>query len=318
MDRNFALELVRVTEAAALAASRWMGKGDAIAADQAAIDAMHKAFGWIEFSGSIALGEGEPGTVPHLYTGEIVGAGGGNDYDLALDALECTRSVAFGRSNALAIVTIAPRGSFHLPPSQYLNKLAVGPAAAQAIDINRSIEENLYRVAEALHYSVADLTVVILDRERHAGLITEVRRVGARIHLIPDGDVAAAIATAIPGSGVDILMGTGSSAAGLLAAGALRCLGGEIQCHLAPTDENERSHLRQAGYTDLARVYRTHDLAGSDNVMFAATGITDGDVLNGVCYRPDGATTHSLVIRSRTRTRRFIIAEHCFEDHPTY
>ena len=318
MDRNFALELVRVTEAAALAASRWMGKGDAIAADQAAIDAMHKAFGWIAFSGTVTLGEGEPGTVPHLYTGETVGAGGNNNYDLAVDALECTRSVAFGRSNALAVVALAPAGSFHLPPSQYLNKLAVGPLAAKAIDITLSVEENLYRVAEALHYSVADLTVVILDRERHSGLIAEVRRVGARIHLIPDGDVAAAIATAIPGSGIDILMGTGSSAAGLLAAAALRCLGGAIQCRLAPTDENERNRLRQSGYTDLGRVYHTFDLAGSDNVMVAATGITDGDVLNGVCYRSDGATTHSLVIRSKTRTRRFIIAEHSFEDHPTY
>jgi fructose-1,6-bisphosphatase II len=253
-----------------------------------------------------------------LYPGETVGAGGNNTYDLAVDALECTRSVAFGRSNALAVVAIAPAGSFHLPPTQYLSKLAVGPAAARAIDLNLSVEENLYRVAEALHYSVADLTVVILDRERHSGLISEVRRVGALIHLIPDGDVAAAIATAIPGSGIDILMGTGSSAAGVLAAAALSCLGGEIQCRLAPSDENERARLKGSGEADFGRVYHTRDLSGSDNVMFAATGITDGDVLNGVCYRSDGATTHSLVIRSKTGTRRFIIAEHCFEDHPTY
>jgi fructose-1,6-bisphosphatase II len=318
VDRNFALELVRVTEAAALAASRWMGKGDALAADQAAIEAMYQAFGQIAFSGTVALGEGEQGTVPHLYTGETVGAGGNDNFDLAVDALECTRSVAFGRSNALAVVALAPAGSFHLPPSQYLNKLAVGPAAAGAIDIKQGVEENLYRVAEALRYSVADLTVVILDRERHAGLISEVRRVGARIHLIPDGDVAAAIATTIPGSGIDILMGTGSSAAGLLAAAAMRCLGGEIQCRLAPTDENERALLRNSGETDSGRVYKTIDLAGSDNVMLAATGITDGDVLNGVCFRSDGATTHSLVIRSKTRTRRFVVAEHCFDDHPTY
>ncbi|MEW5795176.1 MAG: class II fructose-bisphosphatase [Candidatus Zixiibacteriota bacterium] len=318
MDRNYALELVRVTEAASLAASRWVGKGDAVAADHAAAAAMHRAFGLISFSGRIALGEGEPGTVTHLFSGEIVGVGGDNNFDLALDALECTRSVAFGRTNAMAVVALAPTGHFHLPPSQYINKLAVGPMAAGAIDINLSVEENLYRIAEALDYSVADLTVVILDRERHAGLISEVRRVGSRIHLIPDGDVAAAIATAIPGSGIDILMGTGSSAAGVLAAAALRCLGGEIQARLAPTDGNERSRLKSAGHGDLSRVYRTIDMAGSENVMFAATGITDGDVLNGVCYRSDGATTHSMVMRSRTRTRRFIVTEHCFDDNPTY
>lgn len=318
MDRNFALEMVRVTEAAALAASRWVGKGDAVAADQAAVSAMHQAFGSLAFTGTIALGEGDSGAVTHLYTGETVGAGGGNSFDLAIDALECTRSVAFGRSNAMAVAALVPAGHFHLPPSQYLDKLAVGPSAAGAIDITLGVEDNLYRVAGALKYSLADLTVVILDRERHAGLINEVRRVGARIHLIPDGDVAAAIATAIPGSGVDILMGTGSSAAGVLAAAALRCLGGEIQARVAPSDENEKARLRSVGYTDLNRVYRTLDLAGSDNVMFAATGITDGDVLNGVCYGPNGATTHSLVIRSKTRTRRFIVAEHCFDDKPTY
>ena len=318
MDRNFALEMVRVTEAAALAASRWVGKGDAVAADQAAVSAMHQALGSLAFTGTIAMGEGDSGAVSQLFTGESVGAGGGNSFDLAIDALECTRSVAFGRSNAMAVVALVPAGNFFLPPSQYLDKLAVGPSAAGAIDITRGVEDNLYRVAEALNYSVADLTVVILDRERHAGLINEVRRVGARIHLIPDGDVAAAIATAIPGSGVDILMGSGSSAAGVLAAAALRCLGGEMQARVAPSDENEKARLRSIGYTDLNHVYRTRDLAGSDNVMFAATGITDGDVLNGVCYGPGGATTHSLVIRSKTRTRRFIVAEHCFDDKPTY
>jgi len=318
VDRNLALEMVRVTEAAALAASRWVGKGDAVAADQAAVAAMHTAFDSISFSGTVVLGEGDLGTVPQLYAGETVGLGGENNFELAVDAVECTRSVAFGRANAMSLVALAPAGHFHLPPSQYLNKLAVGPEAAGAIDIRLSVEENLYRVAEAMKYSVADLTVVILDRERHAGLISQVRQAGARIHLIPDGDIAAAIATATPGSGIDILMGIGSSAAGVLAAAALRCVGGEIQAMLAPTDGGERNRLRASGHTDLSRVYRTIDLVGSDNVMLAATGITDGDVLNGVCYRSDGATTHSLVIRSKTRTRRFIVTEHWFEDNPMY
>ena len=318
MDRNLALEMVRATEAAALAASRWVGKGDALAADQAAVAAMHGALGSIAFSGTIVLGEGERGLVPLLYTGESVGLGGGNLIDLAVDAVECTRSVAFGRSNAMSIVALAPAGNFHLPPSQYVNKLAVGPNAVGAVDIRLSIEENLYRVAEALKYSVADLTVVILDRERHAELISEVRKVGARIHLIPDGDVAAAIATAIPGSGIDLLMGVGSAAAGVLAAAALRCLGGEIQAMAAPSSKSETHALRSAGPGELDRVYHAWDLAGSDNVMFAATGLTDGDVLNGVCYHADGATTHSLVIRSKTRTRRFVVTEHSFEDNPTY
>ena len=318
MDRNLALEMVRATEAAALAASRWVGKGDALAADQAAVEAMHGALGSIPFSGTIVLGEGERGLVPLLYTGEKLGLGGGSLFDLAVDAVECTRSVAFGRSNAMSVVAIAPAGSLHLPPTQYLDKLAVGPNGGGAIDITRGVEENLYRVAEALRYSVADLTVVILDRERHAELIGDVRRAGARIHLIPDGDVAAAIATAIPGSGVDILMGIGSSAAGVLAAAALRCLGGEIQAMQAPLSASENQALRNSGLAEPDRVYHARDLAGSDDVMFAATGLTDGDVLNGVCFHADGATTHSLVIRSKTRTRRFVVTEHSFEDNPAY
>ena len=318
MDRNLALEIVRVTEAAALAASRWVGKGDAVAADSAAVGAMHQAFNSIAFSGTVTLGEGDQGVVPLMYTGQTVGRGGENNLDLAIDALECTRSVAFGRSNAMAIVAMVPRGCFLLPPSQYLDKLAVGPEAAGTIDMNLSIEENLNRVAEAKQYSTPDLTVVILDRERHTELIDTVRKAGVRIHLIPDGDIAAAIATAIPGSGIDILMGIGSSTAGVLAAAALRCLGGEIQARPAPADAAEKARLKESGFTDFGRIYRTEDLARGDNVMIAATGITDGDVLNGVCYRSDGATTHSLVIRSKSRTRRFIVTEHYFEDNPVY
>jgi len=318
VDRNLALEIVRVTEAAALAASRWVGKGDAVAADSAAVGAMHQAFNSIAFSGTVALGEGDQGVVPLMYTGQTVGRGGENNLDLAIDALECTRSVAFGRSNAMAIVAMVPRGCFFLPPSQYLDKLAVGPEAAGTIDMNLSIEENLNRVAKAKQYSIPDLTVVILDRERHTELIDTVRKAGARIHLIPDGDIAAAIATAIPGSGIDILMGIGSSTAGVPAAAALRCLGGEIQARPAPADATEKARLKESGFTDFGQIYRTEDMARGDNVMVAATGITDGDVLNGVCYRSDGATTHSLVMRSKSRTRRFIVTEHYFEDNPVY
>jgi len=318
VDRNLALEMVRVTEAAALAAARWMGKGNAVAADQEATDAMHRAFNDISFSGCVAIGEGDQGSVTRLYTGEQVGSGNSEVLDLAVDALECTRSVAFGRSNAMAVVSLAPSGSFFRPPSQYMEKLAVGPDAAGVIDLNRSVEENLRSVARVKNYSVSDLTVVVLDRERHVDLIEEIRHTGARIHLIPDGDVSAAIATATPGSGIDILMGIGNSTAGVLAAAALRCLSGEMHTRLVPSDQSEALQLREMGYVDLKRIYRTSDLARGGNIMFAATGVTDGDVLNGVCYRSDGATTHSLVLRSRSRTRRFIVTEHYFHENPVY
>lgn len=310
--------MVRVTEAAALAAARWMGKGDAVAADRAAAHAMHHTLNAVSMSGHIALGEGEPNSVDQLYTGETVGCGKQNNVDLAVDALECTKSVAFGRSNAMAVVGVAPTGDFYVPPSQYLEKLAVGPDAVEAIDLKLSVAENLHRIAEAKRYSVSDLTIVVLDRIRHTNLIERIRSTGARIHLIPDGDVAAAIATAIPGSGIDVLMGTGGSSAGVLAAAAIRCLGGELLTRLAPSDETEVANLREDGLLDTERVYRAIDLARGGNVMFAATGVTDGDVLNGVCFRNDGATTHSLVLRARSGTRRFIVTEHYFEGDPSY
>jgi fructose-1,6-bisphosphatase II len=310
--------MVRVTEAAALAASRWVGKGDTVAADLDATRAMHTAFQSIPFSGRIVMGEGDNETVPHLFAGEQLGSGGQNNFDLAVDALECTRSVAFGRANAMSIVALAPRGCLYLPPAQYLDKLAVGPEAAGAIDITLSVEDNLNRISEAKRYNVSDLTVVMLDRERHGRLIERVRKAGARLRLISDGDVAAAIATATPGSGVDVLMGVGSATAGLLAAAALKCLGGEIQARIAPSDDDDEARLKEHSGGDLNRVYRADDLAREDNVMFAATGITDGDVLNGVTYRPDGASTHSMVLRSLTRTRRFIVTDHYFDDNPVY
>jgi len=318
VDRNLALEMVRVTEASALAAARWMGKGDAVAADRAAATAMRTTLNSIPFSGTIVIGEGSAGAVEELFDGDVVGSGGRDDIDLVIDALECTRSVAFGRTNAMSVVAMAPRGSFFCPPSRYLEKLAVGPEAAGVIGLDKPVKENLERLAKAKGYRVSDLTVVILDRERHVELIDLVRKTGARIHLIPDGDVAAAMAAATPGTGIDVLMGTGSSGAGVLAAAALRCIGGEIQTRLAPTDQRETDQLKDREHVDLKRIYRTADLVRGDNVMFAATGVTDGDVLNGVLYRNNGATTHSMVLRSKTGTRRLIVTDHFFEENPIY
>ncbi len=318
MDRNLALEMIRVTEASALAAAGWMGRGDASAATRAATDAMHETLNSIPFTGRIAIGEGEVGSVKHLYSGEMVGVGGPTQYNLVLDPLECTRSVAFGRSNAMSVVAMAPEDCFYVPPTQYLEKLAVGPEAAHCIDLDLSIEDNLKCIAGAKNYSISDLTVVILDRERHSRLIERVRDTGARIHLIPDGDVAAAIAAATPGTGVDVLMGTGGAAAGVLAAAALRCLGGELLSRLAPFDQDETERAAKHGVQDIKTVFRAVDLVRGDDIMFAATGVTDGDLLNGVAYRADGATTHSLVVRSKSRTRRYIVTEHFFDDSPEY
>jgi fructose-1,6-bisphosphatase II len=318
VDRNLALEIVRVTEAAALAAARWMGKGDAVAADDAAISAMHLAIGSLDFSGRVVLGEGDQQFARMLFTGETVGKGGDDGVDLALDALESKNSVAFGRDNALAVIALAEHDGFMLPPVQYLEKIAVGPEAVAAIDLNLPVEENLERIAAAKGYSTADLTVVILDRARHADLITRVRQTGARIHLIPDGDVAAGVAAALPNTGIDVLLGTGGTTAGVLAAAAVRCAGGEMQFRPAPNDDNEKQALIRAGLGDLNRVYRAGDLVRGDNVMFAATGVTDGDMLNGVRYRSDGATTHSVVLRKLSGTRRFITTEHYFSENPKY
>ncbi len=318
MDRNLALEMVRATEAGALAAARWMGKGNAQSADEAATDAMHHAFNSINFQGNIVLGEGDPQFFPKLYDGETVGCGTDSSIDVAVDPLECNNSVAFGRTNALAVVAMAPHGEFFVPPLAYMEKIAVGPEAASAINLAEPIEENLIRIAEAKNYSTADLTVVALDRPRHAELIERVRKTGARIHLIPDGDVSAAMAVALPGTGVDVLVGTGGSVAGVLAAAALRCIGGEIQVRIAPRDNEEMNLLKEKGFGSPNRIYRAVDLVKGDNVMFAATGVTDGDTLNGVRYRANGATTHSVVMRLASRTRRFIVTEHYFSDDPSY
>jgi len=317
MERNLALELVRVTEAAALAAARWMGKGDKNAADQAAVDAMRKAFDAVAIDGTVVIGEGERDEAPMLYIGEKVGCGGVK-VDIALDPLECTNSVAYGRPNALAVIAVGEPGCLLHAPDTYMEKIAVGPKAAPVVDLGVSVEENLNRIAEALEYHLEDVTCVVLDRDRHKELIERVRRLGCRIHLIPDGDVGAAIATALPGSGVDVLLGIGAAPEGVLAAAALRCVGGTLQGRLKFRNEEEKQRARKMGVEDFDRIYTEKELAKGENVMFAATGVSDGDMLRGVHFTGKGARTHSLVMRSRSGTIRKIETEHRFEREPEY
>lgn len=325
MDRNLALELVRVTEVAAISAARWMGKGNARAADQAAVEAMRKAFGSVEIDGTVVIGEGERDEAPMLFIGEKVGTGNSlsestriEKVDIALDPLECTNSVAFGRPNALSVIALAPHGHFLHAPDTYMEKIAVGAIARDAIDLNLSPAENLKRIASAMDYAVEDLTVVILDRPRHEELIKQVRQAGARIQLIPDGDVSAAIATALPDTGVDVLMGIGGAPEGVLAAAALRCVGGALHARLVFRNETEIQRARKMGIEDQKKIYTEQELAKGDNIMFAATGITDGDMLKGVRFYGHGAETHSLVMRSKTGTIRFIQTKHFFDHEPEF
>jgi fructose-1,6-bisphosphatase II len=308
--RNLALELVRVTEAAALAAGRFMGRGDKEGADGAAVNAMRIVLQTIDMNGVIVIGEGEKDNAPMLYNGESVGNGSGADFDVAVDPIDGTRPLAFGRSNSLATVAIAPRGSMFDPgPFVYMNKLAVGPEAKGTIDIERPITENLKAIAKAKHKDVEDLTTIILDRDRHKEMIAEIRKAGARIRLIPDGDVAAALMTAWPDSGVDVLIGIGGTPEGVIAACALRAMGGEIQGKLYARDEDELRRGRDAGY-DFDKVLTMDDLVSSEDVFFTATGITDGELLTGVRYFGNSASTDSLVVRGMTGTVRQIIATH--------
>jgi fructose-1,6-bisphosphatase II len=308
--RNLALELARVTEAAALAAGRYMGRGDKEAADAAAVNAMRIVLQTVDMNGIIVIGEGEKDNAPMLYNGENVGNGSPPDVDVAVDPIDGTRPLAFGRTNSLATVAIAPRGTMFDPgPFVYMNKLAVGPEAKGMINIEKSISENLEAIAKATHKDLEDLTTIILDRPRHAEMIAEIRKCGARIRLIPDGDVAAALMTAWPDSGVDVLIGIGGTPEGVLAACALRAMGGEIQGKLYARDEDELRRGREAGY-DFDKVLTMDDLVSSEDVFFAATGITDGELLKGVRYFGDGASTDSLVVRGMTGTVRQINATH--------
>ena len=319
MDRNLALEVVRVTEAAALASARLMGRGDEKAADQAAVDAMRTAFNSINMCGTVVIGEGERDEAPMLYIGEKVGNAcmNGAEIDIALDPLEGTTLTATGGPNALSVIAIASKGNFLHAPDTYMEKIAVGPRAKGAIDITKSPTENLKNIAKALKVYVEDMTVVILNRPRHQKLIDEVRAAGARIKLIPDGDVSAAIATAKEGSGVDVLMGIGGAPEGVIAAAAMKCVGGDMQGILRPRNNEEIERAKKMGIPDINRVYGIEDLAAGD-VMFAATGVTDGDYLSGVRFFGGGAETHSVVMRSKTRTVRYITAIHHFNYKPTY
>ena len=308
--RNLALDLVRVTEAAALSAGRFMGRGDKEGADGSAVNAMRLVLQSVDIQGTIIIGEGEKDNAPMLFNGEAVGSGKGPAVDVAVDPIDGTRPLAFGRSSSLATVAIAPRGAMFDPgPFVYMDKLAVGPAGKGRIDIERSITENLQAIARAKGTEVKDLTSIILDRPRHTEMITEIRRAGARIRVIPDGDVGAALMTAWPDSGVDVLFGIGGTPEGVLAACALRAMGGEIQGKLYARDGDELRRGREAGY-DFDKVLTMDDLVSSEDVFFAATGITDGELLTGVRYFSNGASTDSIVVRGLTGTVRQISATH--------
>lgn len=318
MERELALEFVRVTEAAALAAGRLMGRGDKEAADQAAVDAMRAVFDTVHINGTVVIGEGEMDEAPMLYIGEEVGTGADPCVDVAVDPLEGTNLVARGLPNALSVVAVAPRGCLLHAPDIYMEKIAVGPRARGCIDLDAPVAENLQAVARALDKSVRDLTAIILDRPRHARIIEEIRAAGARVKLISDGDVSAAIATAIEDTGVDILFGTGGAPEGVIAAAALKCLGGEMQARLRPDGEEETARVLKMGLSDVNKLLRLEDLVVGDDIIFAATGITDGDLLRGVRYRGQTAQTHSLVMRGITGTIRNITATHFLERKPRY
>jgi len=312
-DRNLALELVRVTEAAALGAGRWIGRGDKEAADQAAVDAMRAMLDTVAMDGVVVIGEGEKDEAPMLYNGERVGDGRPPEVDVAVDPLEGTRLTSVGQPNAIAVIAVAERGTMFFPGAAvYMDKIAAGPAVAGAIDITASPEENVRRAAEAKGVEPREIVVVVLERPRNEALVAGLRASGAKVHLITDGDVAPAIAAASARSSVDLLMGIGGTPEGVIAAAAVKCLGGAVQGKLWPRNDEERQNLVDAGY-DLDRVLTIDDLVGSDNVFVAATGVTDGALLQGVRYTKDGAVTDSVVMRSRSGTVRQIEAWHAFD-----
>jgi fructose-1,6-bisphosphatase II len=309
-DRNLALELVRVTEAAAMGASRWIGRGDKNAADQAAVDLMRLMVNTVSMRGVVVIGEGEKDEAPMLYNGEEIGDGEGSEVDVAVDPLEGTRLTALGIPGAISVIAVAERGSMFFPGAAvYMDKIAVGPQAADAIDIDASPSENVARVAEATGRTVNDVTVVVLERERHHGLIAELREAGARVNLIRDGDVAPSIAAAQPGTGVDMLMGIGGTPEGVISAAAIKCLGGALQGRLWPRDDAERTALVEAGF-EVDKVLTQGDLVRGDDVFVAATGVTGGSLLRSVRVSETAVETESIVMRSRSGTVRTISARH--------
>jgi fructose-1,6-bisphosphatase II / sedoheptulose-1,7-bisphosphatase len=316
-DRNLAMEAVRVTEAAALSASRLMGRGDEKAADQAAVDAMRQALNALAIEGTVVIGEGERDEAPMLYIGEKVGTGQGPKIDIALDPLEGTTITAKGGANALSVIAMAEHGGFLNAPDVYMDKIAIGGGLGEVVDLDETPAANLKALAKAKRAEVADLVVCILDRPRHGELIGKVREAGARIQLISDGDVSGVIATSRPESGIDMYMGSGGAPEGVLAAAALRCIGGHMQGRLLFRNDDERGRAQRLGISDLNRKYGLLDLAKGD-VMFAATGVTNGTMLQGVRRFPGGAITHSMVMRSKTGTVRIIEAHHNFQRKTHY
>ena len=312
-DRNLAMELVRVTEAAALGAGRWIGRGNKEAADQAAVDAMRHMLGTVSVDGTVVIGEGEKDEAPMLFNGEHIGDGNGPEVDVAVDPIDGTGLTSRGQGNAVAVVALSERGTMFDPgPCVYMDKLVCGPEAAEVVDLDAPPEENVSRVAKALGLKTAEVTVTILDRPRHEELVAKVRTAGARVYLITDGDVGGAINAASDKSGVNLLMGIGGTPEGVIAACAVKCLGGYMLGRLWPRNDDERARAKDAGY-DLDRILTIDDLAASDNVFFAATGVTDGRLLKGVSYAPGQAFTQSMVMRSRSGTIRYVDSEHRLE-----
>ncbi|MDP3765311.1 MAG: class II fructose-bisphosphatase [Nanoarchaeota archaeon] len=318
MDRNLALDFVRATEAAAISSALWMGKGNEKAADHAAVEAMRKAFSVIDMDGTIVIGEGERDEAPMLYVGEKVGSGKGLKLDIAVDPLEGTTITARGDPNAMSVFAAAPSGCLLNAPDTYMDKIAVGPECVGTVDLDSSVEDNLHAVAKKLDKDIEEVTVIILDRDRHKKIIERIRKCGCRIRLIRDGDIAGALAPAIEDSGVDILMGIGGAPEGVIAAVALKCLGGEIQGRLKPRNETEIERAKKMGITDINRKLAMSDMVRNNEAMFAATGVTDGTILKGVQFLSDGAKTHSIVMRAKTKTVRTIEARHKFEHFPDY
>jgi fructose-1,6-bisphosphatase II len=319
-DRNLALELVRVTEAAAMAAGRWVGRGDKNGADGVAVNAMRVLISTVGMRGVVVIGEGEKDNAPMLFNGEEVGDGTGPECDVAVDPIDGTTLTAKGMNNAIAVMAVAPRGSMYDPSAVfYMEKLVTGPEAADVVDIRNPVRENIHQVAKAKSSAPEDVTVVLLDRPRHQHLVDEIRAAGARIKFISDGDVAGAIMAAREGTGIDLLLGVGGTPEGIIAACAMKCLDGTIQARLYPSDDEERQRALDAGHNlDPDFVLTTDDLVNADDCFFVATGITDGELMQGVRYRAGGATTHSLVMRSRSGTIRNIISEHKLQKLKSY
>jgi len=318
MDRNLALDFVRATEAAAISSAFWVGKGNEKQADHAAVEAMRKAFSVIDMNGTIVIGEGERDEAPMLYIGEKVGSGKGPVVDIAVDPLEGTTITARGDPNAMAVMAAAPKGCLLNAPDTYMEKIAVGPLCKGQIDLDASVEENLQAVAKCLDKPMDEVTTIILDRDRHKELIERVRKSGCRIKLIRDGDIAGALAPAIEDSGIDILFGSGGAPEGVIAAVALKCLGGEIQGRLKYRNEEEKERAKIMGIKDMNKKFMIDDLVRGEEAMFAATGVTDGTILKGVNFLSHGAKTHSMTMRAKTGTVRMIEAHHRFEHYPDY